>query len=294
MRVHYHSPLPDIEDLAARGAWDSRSQLGGIDLRPAWQLRILGLLGDQYGGECQWPHEKTSDPSMFYTAVPNFSYGCAAITHSIIRHYRPRRVIEIGSGNSSKVIALALQLNHDTDLTSTSEYRVVDPFPRAHVVDGLPGLDELIEERVELLDPTYFDDLAENDILFIDSGHTVRTGGDVNYLILDILPRLSEGVIVHFHDIPLPYEYPKAYFTSPRFRVFWTEAYLLQAFMSFNRDYEVLLAMGYIMNEHGEEFAKAFPNYKPEIHSLSSGSFWIRRAKHQNAAGDLLPGREVA
>lgn len=122
-----------------------------------------------------------------------------------------------------------------------------------------------------------FETLGQNDILFIDSGHTVRTGSDVNFLYLDVLPRLAQGVIVHIHDIGLPSEYPKVYFTNPTFRVFWTEAYLLQAFLSLNPHYEIMLAMNYLTADHWDEFCKAFEHFNPDVHKATSGSFWIRR-----------------
>ena len=279
MPVHYYSPVPDVKDLESRNIWQRRSKLGGIDLYPGEQRKLLQLLGQRYGLECDWQYQKPEDPFMYHTSTTNFSYGCAAITHSLIRHFKPKRVIEIGSGNSSKVIAHALKLNFAEDKASSFDYTVIDPFPRSPVSDGLPGLNNLIRERVELVEPDLFENLAANDILFIDSGHTIRTGGDVNYLILDVLPRLSEGVLIHFHDIPLPADYPKTYFTNPSFRVFWTEAYLLQAFMSFNDTFKVLLAMAYLMSDHLDAFADAYPNYNPKIHILSSSSFWIQRVK---------------
>ena len=121
--------------------------------------------------------------------------------------------------------------------------------------------------------------LGENDILFVDSGHTVRAGGDVNFLVLDVLPVLAPGVVVHFHDIPLPYEYAEVYFTNPRFRMFWTEAYLLQAFLCHNAAYEVLLAMNFLMRDHAAAFQSAWPHHDPRIHRFPSHSFWIRRAR---------------
>jgi hypothetical protein len=75
----------------------------------------------------------------------------------------------------------------------------------------------------------------------------------------------------------MPYEYPEIYFTNPAFRVFWTESYLLQAFLCFNRQFEILLAMNYIMKKQTDEFQKAFPHYDPQKHKASSSSFWIRR-----------------
>ena len=118
--------------------------------------------------------------------------------------------------------------------------------------------------------------LRENDILFIDSGHCVRIGGDVNYLVLDVLPRLAPGVIVHFHDIAMPYEYSKTYAVNECLRKLWTEMYLVQSFLCFNTEYEVLLAMKYLMSDHNERFRDMFCHYHPEKHPDFSGSFWIR------------------
>jgi hypothetical protein len=141
----------------------------------------------------------------------------------------------------------------------------------------LPALTQLVKERVEILNVNFFDQLGKDDVLFIDSGHVVRIGGDVNYLILDILPRLAPGVIIHFHDVGLPCDYPKVYATNPQFRVFWTEAYLLQAFLCYNDKFEILLAMNYLMTECQDVFRAAFPLYDPCKHRAVSGSFWIRR-----------------
>ena len=97
----------------------------------------------------------------------------------------------------------------------------------------------------------------------------------MNYLYLDILPRLASGVIVHIHDIGLPYEYSRAYAISESFRQFWTEQYLLQAFLAFNAEFEILLGMNYLMVDHAPLFRGAFPHYDPELHPFISGSFWM-------------------
>jgi hypothetical protein len=276
MPVDFYSPVPDLADLERRNVWDRRSNLVGIDFHPDAQMAFLTKLGLEFGDECNWPPNPTANLDKFYTENGSFSYGCAAGVHCIIRHFKPRRVIEIGSGNSSKVIAAALRLNAEAS-GGVAEYTIVDPYPTPIIENGLPGLTRLIKQRVELLEEKFFDQLAENDVLFIDSGHTVRIGGDVNFLVLDVLPRLAPGVIVHFHDIGLPYEYPKAYATNPSFRMFWTEAYLLQAFLCFNDQFKILMAMAYLMTEQQEAFRKAFSHYDPAQHKAISGSFWIRR-----------------
>ncbi len=275
MSVHFYSPVPDIQDLEQRRIWDLRSNLEGINFNLEGQLKFLKKIGSEYGGECRWPPEPTKNSLQFYAENGSFSYGCAAGTHCIIRHFRPKRVIEIGSGNSSLIISAALSVNAKS--SPRADYTIIDPYPGEIVEKSLPFLTRLTKQRVQTLKPGFFDCLKENDILFIDSGHTVRIGGDVNYLILDVLPRLAKGVLIHFHDIPLPFEYPKAYATNPRFRMFWTEAYLLQAFLSFNDQFEVLMAMNNLMTEHIDAFSIAFPAYDPKKYPSVSGSFWIRR-----------------
>ena len=134
MPVHYYSPVPDLPDLERRKVWDRRSDLAGIDFRPEAQVAFLNELGQKFGHECDWPPNPTGDPGQFYTENTNFSYGCAASTHCILRYFKPRHVIEIGSGNSSLVIAAALFLN-DKD-SAAAEYTIIDPYPRPIIDRG--------------------------------------------------------------------------------------------------------------------------------------------------------------
>lgn len=272
--VHFYSPLPDLSDLTLRKIWDRKSSLAGIDFRAEEQVKLLQELGAKYGSECNWPPSPTTQPLDFYTENNSFSFGCAASLHTMIRNYRPARVIEIGSGNSSKVISAALTRNAVDGVPA--EYTVIDPYPAA-LMKALPSVSQIIAERVECTDIHRFEVLGQNDILFIDSGHTVRIGGDVNFLYLDVLPRLSPGVIIHIHDIDLPYEYPERYYTNSAFRVFWTEAYLLQAFLCFNPCFEILMAMKYLMSDHFDQFCKSFQHYDPAVHKAISVSFWMQK-----------------
>jgi hypothetical protein len=276
MPVHFYSPVPDIDDLEKRKIWEKRSDLKGIDFNEKKQFQNLSHLGYQFQKECHWPNEATENPSEYFINNDGFSYGCAAILHSMIREYKPKKLIEIGSGNSSKVISKALELNRIKNGVQ-SHYTIIDPYPPSYVARKTVKVNKLYKKRVELLDPKIFETLGDGDILFIDSSHSVKIGGDVNYLYLEILPRLKPEVVVHIHDINIPYEYPKAYATSEVFRQFWTEQYLLQSFLSLNNEFEILLAMGYLMHDYPQKFQKAFPYYDPKIHHLTSGSFWMRR-----------------
>jgi hypothetical protein len=274
--VTFYSPIPDIADLEERGVWNMRSEMKGIEFRIEEQIKLLSLLGGEYSSECVWPLLPMEDRFQFYVQNPSFSFGCAASTHCIIRRFKPEKVIEIGSGMSSLVISKAIDLNQVKD-GRPGRHIIVDPYPGKTIKLYDPTKRELIIERVEQLPAQWFDQLHSNDILFIDSGHCVRIGGDVNFLFLDVLPRLRPGVIIHVHDIGLPYEYPKAYATNEAFRQFWTEQYLLQAFLCFNTEFEILLAMSYLMTDHHEIFRQSFPHYDPAIHLFRSGSLWMRR-----------------
>jgi methyltransferase family protein len=274
--VHYYTPIPDLKDLESRRIWEQVSDLPGVDFRPQAQEELLQRLGAKYGDECDWGPDPTDDPQEFYTENNSFSFGCAASTHLMLRHFKPKRLMEIGSGFSSRVMSQAMIMNQQ-ETGELGQYLIVDPYPGDVVKQGLPGVSEVVTERVELMPLSFFESLSDGDILFIDSGHCVRIGGDVNFLFLEVLPRLAPGVLVHVHDIPMPYEYTQALSTNPSFRMFWTESYLLQAFLCFNNEFEVLLAVNYLMFECGPSFAKVFPHYDPEIHKNLSGSFWIRR-----------------
>jgi hypothetical protein len=144
----------------------------------------------------------------------------------MFRHFQPRLIIEVGSGFSSLVAAEAIAKNKDSALIC------IEPFPPDFLRAGFPGLRSLIEKKVQDMDVEFFSQLQSGDILFIDSSHTVKIGGDVNFLFLEVLPRLKPGVIVHVHDIFLPFDYRRDWVID-EFR-FWSEQYLLQAFLTFN------------------------------------------------------------
>jgi hypothetical protein len=193
----------------------------------------------------------------------------------MVRQFQPRLIIEIGSGLSSLLLAQAAARNGSSSLTC------VEPFPREFLRKGFPGLQSLIEKKVQDINLEFFSQLESGDMLFIDSSHTVKIGGDVNYLFLEVLPRLKPGVIVHVHDIFLPFEYRRDW-VMDQFR-FWSEQYLLQAFLSFNSEFEVLMANRYLAHRYPEDIEAAFPileslkALRPNSVRWYGGSFWIRR-----------------
>jgi hypothetical protein len=154
------------------------------------------------------------------------------------------------------------------DKNGSGEIYCVEPYPKS-ILKSLSGI-KLFPNRVQDMDINFFKTLQANDILFIDSTHTVKLGGDVTYLILEILPRLAPGVIVHFHDIFLPDPYPENWYLEQH--RFWMEQYLLQAYLVNNSRTEVLFANHYASFKYASSLQSVFP--KAVKHSGSS--FWLR------------------
>lgn len=192
-----------------------------------------------------------------------FSSPDAEVLYSIIRKYKPNQIVEIGCGNSTKISRQAiLDGNLNTTLIS------VDPHPRLEIQEYS---NHIYLNPVESL-PNYhiFDDLRSGDILFIDSSHAIKTGGDVVFLFANILPRLCCGVIVHIHDIFLPYEYPRNWVIEEKFD--FNEQYLVQCILSMGNAFEVLWP-GYFLQKTKSDFETHFPN----LQSRTSQSLWIRK-----------------
>lgn len=274
MDKNYYSPIPDTRHLRSNEElWHKESQLPGVDMNVTSQLKLLEEVFSQYKNEYNFPIDETDVPCEFYLNCPNFGYQPAAILHSMIRRLKPRNVIEIGSGSSTFVSARACEMNRREG--NPAVLSAIEPYPNEVLKQGFPGLSELIEKKVEEVELNVFSQLQANDILFIDSSHVVRIGGDVNFLYLDVLPRLNKGVFIHIHDIFFPMEHPKDWIVDKR--RFFTEQYLLQAFLCFNIAFEVVFS-NYYMNLHfPDKLAAVFPLPEgfDEFHYPSS--FWLKK-----------------
>ena len=263
--AHFYQPLPDTRSLPDT-LWDRPSELSGIDMNDAVQLDLLRSQFPKFRAEYnQFPAEPTGEPSRFHFNNGLFDGTDALVAYCMIRHFQPRLIIEVGSGFSSLVAAEAIARNRKSELIC------IEPFPQDFLRKGVGGLHALIEKKVEDIDLKFFSQLHSGDILFIDSSHTVKIGGDVNYLFLEVLPRLNPGVIVHVHDIFFPFDYRRDWVLDEL--RFWTEQYLLQAFLTFNSEFEVLMANHYLAHYYLEDFKRTFPDSP----WWSGGSFWMRR-----------------
>ena len=262
--ARFNQPIPDTQSLPET-LWSRPSELVGIHMNDAGQLKLLrnfSRFRDEYQ---HFPTGEPQERNQFYLGNGLFDGVDALVAYCMIRHFQPRLTIEVGGGFSSLVLGQAAEKNKNSGVIC------IEPFPREFLREGFPGLQSLIEKKVQDIGLEFFSQLASGDILFIDSSHTVKIGGDINYLFLEVLPRLNPGVIVHVHDIFLPFEYRRDWVLD-EFR-FWTEQYLLQAFLIFNSEFEVLMANSYLNHYHQPDLKAAFPNLGRWI----GGSFWMRR-----------------
>lgn len=269
---HYYYPVPDTR-LLGDDLWTEPSDLVGIDMKEAAQLELLARFAAEFREEYeQFPRQRTASPHTFHLNNNKFESVDAEVLYCMIRKFKPATIFEIGSGTSTCLSAQAV-LRNQLEEGSHAELIACEPHPNAVLRAGFPGLSRLIPQRVQEIPLEEFSKLQRDDILFIDSSHVVAIGSDVRHEILEILPRLNTGTLIHFHDIFLPAEYPKSWVLDEY--KFWSEQYLLQAFLAFNQKYEVLWAGSYMHLRHPDELSQAFSSYVPQ--HTSPGSFWIRK-----------------
>jgi predicted O-methyltransferase YrrM len=270
---NFYEPVPDTRRLS-ESLWAKPSDLVGINLPAAPQLELLASFAARFRDEYElFPSAPTAWPSEYYVRNRLFESVDGEILYCMIRHLRPSRIVEIGSGFSTYLAAQAIGRNLRDDGSYKCELVAIEPHPNATLRAGFSGLSRLIAKPVQEIPLTEFANLKENDILFIDSSHVLQIGSDVQYEYLEILPRLAKGVVVHVHDIFLPSEYPRRLALGDR--RFYNEQYLLQAFLTFNTAFEVLWAGSFMHLRHSDALAAAFPSYDPA--TVWPGSFWIRR-----------------
>ena len=238
------------------------------------QTELLSIYSSKFAEEYNlFPKSKTLIPYKYYVNNVSFRAVDGEILYCMIRHFKPKRIYEIGSGYSTYLSAEALKIN-ETKYNCKGELVAFEPYPNETLKKGFPGLSKLVTTKIQDVDVSSFNVLEENDILFIDSTHVLKIGSDVQYEYLEILPRLKKGVIIHIHDIFLPSEYPKQWVLKDH--KFWTEQYLLQAFLTFNDTFEILWGGSYMHLKHPDLLEKSFNSYNKKGWP---GSFWMRKKK---------------
>lgn len=264
VQAHYYEPFIRRADL--RSPLDIPRDLPGIDLCEKTQLDVLRSF--EQGDELARIPVEQASPTSFGYANGTFGFADAAWLYSAIRTFKPRRILEVGSGNSTLLARLAVERNAvDGHLT---EHVCIEPYE----MPWLEGVGvRVIRQRVEECPLELFLKLERGDILFIDSSHVIRPQGDVLHLYQRILPRLPSGVLVHVHDIFTPRDYPEGWLLEKV--LMWDEQYLLESFLTFNDRFEVIGALHALYTDHFEELATAFP-FLRERRDRVPMSFWMR------------------
>jgi hypothetical protein len=254
VRRHYHEPLFDGRDLA--GPLDRPRRLPGIDWDVLGQLALLASFAER--PELAGLLPGGAGLGEFRLGNGFFEAGDAEIWYHMIRHVRPRRIIEIGSGFSTLVARAALAADAAGG-ADACEHLCIEPYEKPWLEAA--GV-SVLRQPAERVDPALFDRLAAGDILFIDSSHVIRPQGDVVFEFLELLPRLRSGVIVHVHDIFSPRDYPDDWVR--REMRLWNEQYLVEAFLTGQRQWRVLAALNLLFHEH-------YPALRARCPALTSG-----------------------
>ena len=274
----FYSPLPVLSDLEKhRERWDRPSEMIGVRYDLETMKALLARLVHDHAEEHARQPSYEQIQQMGYG--PGFTIVDAQVLYYMIRDLKPRRYLEIGSGFSTYVSWLAIEENRRQG--SPCDMTYVDPFPTGRL-DNLEGLSS-VASRVEDVELERFEQLEAGDVLFIDTTHVLKVDGDVAYLYLEVIPRLSPGVVIQAHDIAFPYNTPhpaEQYVFASKWPFYRTEAMVLQAFLSYNPNYEIVLSAP-MLRHFDEDFLKrTLPNYRPlEVADYDThfGSLWFRR-----------------
>lgn len=284
---HYYCPVPDLGQLEGR-EWPLMPAHIGFELNLQRQLEFLCDVVPLFAAEC------CGEDAALKICGYDYNNGFfetvdAEVAYSAVRSVKPARVIEVGGGFSTCILAAALEMNRVQDGID-AELVTIDPFPE-RITDRLRARTRLIRKPVQDVDLSVFLSLKAGDILFLDSSHVVSVGSDVVREYLEILPRLERGVLIHAHDIFLPSDYPRD--AVLKRLSFWSEQYLLQAFLTFNSEFEVFWAGSAMQMLYPEVLEQRFPRWKHSYRDMPKdkrsfvpsldgdhvwpSSFWMRR-----------------
>lgn len=269
VRDHYYEPLIRPE-RHLRYPLSRERTIVGLEFNMRFQRELLASFSIQSEHGALFATDALYGPSYF-SGNGAFEGGDAEWLYAMVRRCKPRRIVEIGSGFSTRVSLAARARNRADDASHTCEIICIEPYEQ-------PWLDQadvtVVRKRVEDCDPAIFDALEADDILFIDSSHVLRPQGDVVFELFEVLGRLRPGVWIHVHDVFTPRDYLKT--TVFDDNLLWNEQYAVEAFLCFNSEFEVAGMVNHLWHNEREAMLLAFP-WLASWPSLEPGSLWFRR-----------------
>ena len=265
---NYYEPLFRFDRLSLK---DEPRQLA-IDWNDDVQLNLVNQFNVKDELDKLPVEPAFQNDLSYYFNNQSYSGYDAEYLYSFIRLMKPKKIIEIGSGFSTRMIMVAIEKNKQENKETVAEIICVEPFE-------MPWLEQLgpqiIRKKVEDIPISFFQSLEAGDILFIDSSHVIRPEGDVLYEVFNILPHLKPGVYIHIHDIFSPFDYPKNWYLQ-EYRM-WNEQYLLEAFLMHNKQYEVIGALSYLGYKYPHLAQMNFP-YSYKNGWKRGSAMWLRKS----------------
>jgi hypothetical protein len=265
---HFYSPIVDPSEAeTALKRLREHPPVLGVELRPDDQLAFFERLLPGID-KCNFPEQKT-EGFRYYYQNDQYSYGDAVVLSSFISTCKPQTVIEVGSGYSSAVMLDTAEQN-----TLAIDFKFIEPYPER--LENLLSVIDManitfMKQKVQETRLSHFLSLGAGDLLFIDSSHVAKTGSDLLFLMFEVLPRLSNGVFVHFHDCFWPFEYPESWAVSQNRS--WNELYLLRAFLMYNRMFDVVFFNHYFYHQHTDRCRSSAPIFSKN----PGGGLWLVR-----------------
>ncbi len=267
--IHFYSPVPTKDEIRNYNARNYSTQ--GINWNDTVQLNYL-YKSKEIQEDLIYTSISKQNVFDFFWDNGAFSHSDAAFYYSLIQLVQPKRIIEVGAGNSTKLAInslLKLQRNVSQILS------IVEPYPSDDLLKCAEKYDiKIIDSKIQDVSIDIFEQLKEDDIIFYDGSHVSKYGSDVNYFLFTILPILNKGVFVHIHDIFLPDEMPKKWVDE--LNLYWNEQYLLHAFLMYNQDFEIIFSSMYLSSKYKKEMDEALTSplrYKGN----GGGSIWLRK-----------------
>jgi len=275
-KTDYYSPMTSVSDLKSTyDRWYRPSALKGIEYDLHEMESTISDLLSRYVGEFSVipPYEQLLQGGF----GPGYTALDALTLYMMIRHLKPRRYIEIGSGISTYYCSLAAARNARDGASCAITCIEPYPFENLHTIPGI----QIVVKPVQDIEVSFFRELQKDDVLFIDSSHVLKIDGDVPFLYLEVVPALHVGVVFHIHDVPFPYNIPyppQLWVFGQKWPMLWNEAMVVQAFLSFNSSFKVIMSTPLIRYFDEEFLRKSIPIYESiDQNPNTFSSLWLRR-----------------